>query len=409
MARIKPFKAVRPISDKVHLVASRSYVSYSKEKLKEKLDTNPFTFIHIINPDYDSEDRAKGGSAEMFIKVKSKYQQFLTDNILLKDEEDSFYVYQQKTTDHSYTGLITGVSVKDYLDKKIKIHEATIARRESLFSAYLDAVDFNAEPVLFSYPSDKKIDDIINQIKSENATYNFTTADSVTHTLWRVSNSDEMSALKNSFEKVQSFYIADGHHRSASSVNLSLNRNNPKALANSNWFMAMLTSEDEMKIFGYHRLLTNVSKSEADSIVNRISQNFQLEPIKDNFFSPESGSVHMYYFGTGWTKFNLKSVSSDSAKDAIDAEKLSNQVFSPLAEIHDLKDDKRIKFVHGKTDLKELLNKIDDGNEILFLLAPVTFEQLKNVADSGEYMPPKSTYIEPKLRSGLTIFDISDE
>ena len=409
MARIKPFKAVRPVNDKVHLVASRSYVSYGKEKLREKLDSNPFTFIHIINPDYDDDLKADGGTLEMFSKVKTKYQEFLDRKVLLKDIKDGIYIYTQTTPKRSYTGIIVGVSVQEYQDKSIKIHEATIQSREELFTEYLDSVDFNAEPVLLSYSKNEDTAELIKKAKAPSPIYDFTTADRIRHSLWIVSSENEILNFQKSFEKVEALYIADGHHRSASSVNLSKNRNHSNPAANCNWFMAMLTQEDEMDIFGFHRMIRGFDKTETDRIIRDINAKFDLAQIEGNPFSPKDGEIHMYYFGTGWTKFKLKSLYSNSPKDNVDAEKLSKQILDPILGITDLKKDKRVKFIPAKNDLNELVDSIDDGNEILFLLAPVTFAELRTVADADEYMPPKSTYIEPKLRSGLTIFDISDE
>lgn len=409
MAKIKPFKAVRPVSDKVHLVASRSYVSYSKEKLKEKLDTNPFTFIHIINPDYDSDEPSIGGSPDMFNKIKSKFEDFRDQEVFIKDQSDSIYIYSQRTPTHSYTGIIAGVSVDEYKDKKIKIHESTILRREQLFTNYLDAVDFNAEPVLLSYAKNESTAELIKDTKKNQPVYDFTTTDSVRHTLWIVDDPDKIEQYQESLVSVSSLYIADGHHRSASSINLSDLRNKVKEDANSNWFMAMLTQEDEMEIFGFHRLLKDFSKTETDEIIRKINSQFSLDKISGDPYSPQQGDVHMYYFGTGWTKFSLEESSENSPKEFIDAEKLSKQVLSPIVGIEDLKKDQRVKFIPAKEDLQKLVKTLDDGNEILFLLAPVTFDQLKAVADADEFMPPKSTYIEPKLRSGLTIFEISDE
>lgn len=409
MAKIKPFKAVRPVSDKVHLVASRSYVSYSNEKLKEKLDTNPFTFIHIINPDYNNPEPASAELGAVFPRVKERYAEFLENDIFLKDDADSIYIYTQKTPTHSYTGIIAGVSVEEYTDKKIKIHEATIERREELFTNYLDIVDFNAEPVLLSYPKNMSCSELMDNAKQQPPIYNFTTADAVQHKLWKVDSPSSIKEFKEAFEHIPELYIADGHHRSASSVNLSKKRNNSNTEANSNWFMAMITPEDEMEIFGFHRLLKGFTKSETDKFVNEINTVFDLEHVTGDPFSPNPGEVHMYYFGTGWTKFKFNPELSQSPKSHLDAQLLSDQILKPIVGIKDLKTDKRIKFIPAKNNLQEIVDKLDDGNELFFLLAPVTFDQLKAVADADEFMPPKSTYIEPKLRSGLTIFEISDE
>ena len=409
MARIKPFKAVRPAPDKVHLVASRSYVSYEPEKLVEKLDSNPFTFIHIINPDYKNESNVKGGTPEMFKKVKSKYADFKEHGILIKEKNDSLYIYQQTTPNNSYTGIIAGVSVSDYKAKVIKIHESTLEKREKLFTDYLDHVDFNAEPVLLAHEKNETLTALISKVKEKTAVYNFSTTDKYKHTLWRVDSINEISAFQNALLSVKNLYIADGHHRSASSVNLGIQKNNLNPNANSNWFLAMLTQEDEMRISGFHRLIRGIDRTESDQIIRKINEEFDLESITTDVYTPNQGEIHVYYFGTGWAKLKLNKIDSNSPKDQIDAEKLSAQILEPHAGILDLKNDSRIKFIPDSVDLVELTKQLDNGNDILFLLAPVTFSQLKSVADADEFMPPKSTYIEPKLRSGLTIFEISDE
>ena len=291
MAKIKPFKAVRPSADKVHLVASRSYVSYEREKLREKLDSNPYTFIHIINPDYKEEHRVPGGTPEMFKKVKDKFHAFKEDAVLVKDEEDSFYIYQQKSSRGTYTGIIAGVSKEDYENKVIKIHEATIARREKLFTDYLNSVDFNAEPVLLSHNKNEALSLLVSEIKTSEPLYDFTTSDTFRHTLWKTSDAYQINEIKKQLEQIEYLYIADGHHRSASSVNLARVRNNPNVDANSNWFMAMITQEDEMQISGFHRLVKGVEKSESDQIVKHIHENFETEAIKDNVFSPKPGET----------------------------------------------------------------------------------------------------------------------
>ena len=217
MAVIAKFKALRPVRDKVHLVATRPYYSYKKNVLKAKMETNPWTLLNIINPEFDPSKKTKPNSTERFELVKKGYDQFVQDGILVQDIEPKLYLYKQTSESHSCIGVIAGASVEEYLAKKIKIHEATLTTREALFEHYLDVVGYNAEPVLLSYSGNKNIQDLIEEIALSRPEYEFTTTDKIKHELWIVQN-DDADKIQAYFEPIKEVYIADGHHRTASSA-----------------------------------------------------------------------------------------------------------------------------------------------------------------------------------------------
>ena len=239
MAIVRPFKAIRPTRDKANLVASRSYLSYSDETLKEKLEHNPFTFLHIINPDYKDKIKLKG--VEKFKSVKAKFNSFQEAGILLSEATESFYIYQQIHEKYTFEGIIGATAVADYLTGNIKKHEHTLTAREEMFKSYLDTTSFNAEPVLLCHQKNTTITAIIQQYKKTRAEYEFATTNKAVHKLWLVNNTDDINTITKSFATIDDLYIADGHHRSASSALLAQNSKK----ANSQYFMSFLIDENQ--------------------------------------------------------------------------------------------------------------------------------------------------------------------
>ena len=219
MTKIAPFKALRPVRDKVQLVATRPYYSYKKNVLSAKLESNPFTFLHIINPEFGSASHTKANTKERFDHVSDKYNEFLEDGILIQDKTPHIYIYRQTKEGHEFTGIIAGASVEEYESDLIKKHEATLTTREAMFTNYLDIVGYNAEPVLLSYPHEQAIDDLLVRYTSARPEYEFTTTDAIKHELW-VLNEEETLKMSTAFESLKATYIADGHHPSASSSGL---------------------------------------------------------------------------------------------------------------------------------------------------------------------------------------------
>ena len=260
MAKISPFKAIRPVRDKVHLVATRPFYSYKKNVLKAKLEDNPFTFLRIINPEFNKEFKTKPNSDERFELVKNKYHEFLDARILIQDDSPRLYIYRQTKNDHPFIGVIGGASIDEYQKDIIKKHEATLTSREAMFTRYLDIVGYNAEPVLLSYDGDDHIEDLLKQLTSVRPEYEFTTTDKITHELWVLSENDTL-ILKNAFEEIEATYIADGHHRSASSNRLFLERLNSGEPVNGNIssFLAFFVDEKRLKILEFNRLVKSLN------------------------------------------------------------------------------------------------------------------------------------------------------
>ena len=411
MAKIKPFKAIRPTRDKVSLVASRSYLSYDKETLIEKLEHNPYTFLHIINPDY-SEKQKKVVGKKKYSVVKRKLKDFLQQGILKKDEKAMLYLYQQQKEDITFTGLICASSIDDYLDENIKIHEQTIAPRQEMFKNYLDVTGFNAEPVLLTYPDHKDVDGVIEIYLKQRPEYEFTTTNRTTHKLWLIKDRKEIHKLQDIFSSIDALYIADGHHRSASSALLCKQRReeNPNYTGTEsfNFCMSYLIPESQLQILEFNRIVKDLNGFSKEEFINAVSKTYEVSKSDESFTPSKKDEIGMFIEGK-WYSLIAKPSTFDR-KDSVgklDPSILSENILSPILGILDLRTDKRLSFKDGSLGKEALENAVNSGEyAVAFRLKSIKVDQLKEVADEKKSMPPKSTYIQPKLRSGLLIYSI---
>ena len=406
MAKIVPFRAIRPSRDKVSLVASRSYLSYSKEILVEKLENNPYTFLHIINPDFSSGNEINSND-EKFKLVKEKFNSFIKEGIFQKDNSDSFYIYQKNNEDgNSFIGIIGAASVIDYQNGNIKIHEQTLQKREELFKTYLQTTSFNAEPVLLTYPNHKCIDEIIQRYRQTRAEYEFTTTNKSQHKLWLVNDENDIQLIERSFCEIENLYIADGHHRFASSSLLAKESNN----SNTQYCMSYLISEDQLKIISFNRLLKNLNGLSDDDFLTQIKVKYEIEEVQKALVPNQKDEIKLY-MSKKWYSLIAKEeyVNRTHCVEKLDPAVLSNNILAPILAITAPRNDKRLAFIDGTHSLEEIKHKVDSEEfKAAFVLKPLSVNQIKEVADQGQSMPPKSTYIQPKLRSGMLIYDFED-
>lgn len=412
MANIIPFKAVRPPRDKVHLVASRSYVTYKPKQLKRKLTENPYSFIHIINPEFGDDTRTEPNSVDRFKLVRNKYEEFIQKGFLFQEDKNAFYIYRQKTPNQSFTGIICGVDIREYLEGKIKIHEHTLTSRVQVFTDYLDVCDFNAEPVLLTFPH-RQMDfhQLIKKFISTRPEYDFTTTNMNRHEVWLVKDESDIEEIRLAFQQVNEMYIADGHHRMASSVNLGENRKARNSWTEDhicNYALAMIIPDDTLSIQPFHRIIQLQEELNESAFLDQLQDDFMVEACGNCFLPPEPHQFGMR-LKSGWYILKLKKeITGIRAIDKLDAVILTNRILEPIFEIHDQKTDERISFIPGKEPISAYEKAIDNGfYSVLFTLHPISPEDLFAVSDAGEVMPPKSTYIEPKLRSGLTMMKLS--
>lgn len=414
MAIVKPFKGIKPVKDKVHLVASRSVDGYSNEEIANKISTNPYTFLHVIKPEFVGVEKSKPNSPELLQKIKKAYQSFIANNILEQDTSNSYYIYRQTKNNTVFTGIIGCSAIDDYLNGVIKVHEQTLTDREIKLKEYLAVCDFNAEPICMSYPDDNILSDFIKKITQQPAEFNFTTTDTSLHQLWTVSKNEDVTLIEERFKSMPAIYIADGHHRSASSALLGKEkRNQLKNYTGDegfNYFMCIYFPESELKIYDFNRVVKDLNNLTAEDLLAQIGIKFDIEKKGNTIYKPiQLHNISMYLDGNWYSLTAKKEICNDSDSIGIlDASILSEHILSPILNITDLKTSKRIGFVSGIKGMQELKMVVDNQSyKIAFALYPATMEQVKNIANTGKSMPPKTTWVEPKLRSGLVIYSLS--
>ncbi len=407
MIRLRPFRAWRPVPDKAHLVASRSYVSYSEEKMRDKLIGNPYSFLHVIHPDHGRDEHLS--RQQRFANVRRKWNDFVGEGWYLRDEQDCIYLYEQSRRGLMSRGIIGAVSVGDYRGGKIKVHELTLQNREELFKDYLNATGINAEPVLLAAPGAHELDVAMEGIWHARPTYDFSTTDMVRHRVWAVNEPRIIAAVQKQFERIEALYIADGHHRLASSARLAESigafAEHPKA-----WCLAFIVPQEHLHIRNFDRAVTSLGGMDTAEFLDALREVGPLDALSAAPVSaPPHGTVYVCT-RQGWYALVLpEPLENADAADRLDASVLSDKVLDPVLGIHDLRTDPHVKFVPGTYGVTELERMVRAGEAAAaFNLRPVSFGELKAVADSGGCMPPKSTYIEPKLRSGLTVYSLED-
>lgn len=414
MAKIVPFKAIRPTRDKAYLVSSMPAYIYPKHLLEAKLESNPYTFLHVINPEFRADNKTQPNSMERFEKVREKFDEFNAAGIFMQDEKESFYIYRQITPTNTYVGLISGISVDDYLNGNIKIHEHTLTQREETFKLYLDVCQFNAEPVLLTYKDNPTVDAVINKYLATRSEYEFCTTHHIKQDLWLVNDENDINTLVDAFKNINAIYIADGHHRSASSVLYAQSKraenSNYNPDAPFNFFLSYLIPESKLNIIEYNRTVSSLNEHTPESFLAEVAKLFDVVE-KDADYSPTKRHNFSMYLAGKWYSITAKkgTYEEDDIVGNLDARILTTNILKPILGITDLKTDNRIEFMEGTKGAKGLKDKVDSEEAIVaFGLYPVAIEQLKAVADANNIMPPKSTWIEPKMRSGLTIYSLEE-
>lgn len=411
MARIRPFKAIRPSRDKAYLVATRPYYAYKKHVLAAKLETNPYTFLHVINPEFNEEDKTEPNSIERYQKSREKLDEFIQEGIFIQDQSESLYLYKQSSEKGEFVGLIGGASVEDYKANRIKKHEATITSREKHFSDYLRVVECNAEPVLLFHKEHPSLNEVFDKIMKDRPEYEFTTTQRIKHEIWLVQEAPYLDIIHAAYDEIEDIYIADGHHRSASSVRYS-EEVNAQQDGLRNHFLAYFISEKNMQIMDYNRLVHDLNGLTREEFLAQLANKFEVQQVDDISTHPRKIRAILLYIGLSWYEIKIPTemVDKEDVVASLDTAILTDQILNPLLGIHDLKIDSRISFINGVKGLEGIEEVVNDEKAVCgFALHPVTVQQLKAVADNNAIMPPKSTWIEPKLRSGLTMYPLNHD
>ena len=383
---LRPFKAVRPTRDKAYLVATRSYITYGPEELDDKLSNNPYTFLHVINPNALPELHY----TERFSAVRSRYNRFEKEGIFIQDDQPTYYLYEQSTPTAAYTGVIGLLDAESVVNGTTLPHEKTIAKREHIFARYLGITGFQAEPVLVFGEADEHYDSLVKRIKEERPEYEFSSTDKYSHRLWVVP-SDYVNALAAFFEHSGTKYIADGHHRLASSVRVAQEApDNPLAQG----ILCMFMAEEQVGIESFERWFDLSSDSFE---LTDLEAQYDVSPIdapSENF----QGASFQLFFEGNWHSLHSKKLKGE----VLPSQELLDTILNPLLAVVDPRNDARLHY-HRQTALDRSAEMLQQGYALGFRLPPVSVKLLKEIAVNKGSMPPKSTYIEPKLRSGLLL------
>lgn len=409
MVTISPFKALRPAADLAKQVASRPYDVLNSKEAKTAAQGNNVSFLHITKSEIDLPDTVDIHAAEVYEKAKENLDAFLSRHILFRESKPCYYIYELQMNGKSQTGLVCGSSVDDYENGLIKKHEFTRPDKEQDRINHIKTTGAQTGNVFLAYRNVDEIDALINKWKEKSPVYNFTADDDIQHTVWIVNDDEAIEHISALFrEKVPATYIADGHHRAASAakVRSALGSGAP---AGASIFLTTLFPSNQLYIMDYNRVVKDLNGLSQADFVSAVERNFTVEKA-EKAFSPVKLHDFGMYLGNQWYKLtaNESSYTNDPI-GILDVSVLQNSLLDPILGIKDQRTDKRIDFVGGIRGLQELEKRVNSGEmAVAFSLHPVTIQQLFDIADSGNVMPPKSTWFEPKLRDGLLTHLIAD-
>lgn len=405
MAKIVPFKAVRPSRDKVCLVTCRSYEEYVTAELAAQLDFNPLSFLHILKPAYTNSETVS--FEKRYKQVHQKYEDFKNELILIKDEKPAIYIHKIVTKTQSFTGIIVGTSILDYCNNVIKKHEDIIAFRVQMLKDYMKYSSFNTEPVLMTYPDNKTIENWIFNCTQKLADFEFSTTKKEIHYLWKIEDESEIEWLQNIFEDTKSLYIADGHHRTEALKLLCDENDDLENTAKKN-ILSYLISENNIKIYEYNRMIKDLNGFSKADFLKELQKYFDVENKYQQPFQPTfKHQFGMYIDNEFYSLVYKNNEVFKTVLDSLDTQILYTKILQPILAIVDLRNDERIEYISGKQSVLEIKNKIDQEEfEIGFILFPSNIEEIIALANANLIMPPKSTYIEPKFRNGLVIYEL---
>lgn len=408
--KIKPFKGFRPVESKVKSVASRPYDVLDSDEAREEAKGNPWSFLNVVKPEITLPPDTDHYSREVYEAGKSNFQKLVKEGVFIQDKDECLYIYELIMDGRSQNGIVACASVDDYMEGRIKKHELTRPDKETDRKNHVRVSMMNAEPVFFAYPANKNLDTIVESIKQAEPAYAFTTDDNIQHRFWVVKESMQIKNIVDAFEKMPATYVADGHHRTAAAalVGDDLRKENPNHTGKEsyNYFLAVHFPDNQLAILDYNRVVRDLNGNTSTSFLDKLNTSFVVEKKGKQAYRPSRLHEFGMYLDGEWFSLNAKpgTYNDSDAIGVLDVTILSEQVLKPLLNIHDLRTDKRIDFVGGMRGLKELERRVNSGEmAVAFALYPVSMKQLIDIADSGEIMPPKTTWFEPKLRSGLVV------
>lgn len=411
MAIVKPFKGFRPNKEIASQLACRPYDVLNSDEARIESAGNPYSFLHVVKSEIDLPSSIDIHSEEVYQKAKSNLESFISNGWMVQDSMPCYYVYAQTMSGRTQYGIVGCASIDDYTSNKIKKHELTRTEKEDDRVHHIETTNFNAEPVFFAYPENQKLDLIVKNIVQNKPEYDFVLPDGIGHHFWIVQDPATVSEIESIFKyEVPYTYVADGHHRTAAAARVGANRRKQAPGFNGseeyNYFMAVHFPANQLAIMDYNRLVKDLNGLSVNDFIERLSEGFEIEKIGEDVFKPQSLHNFSLYINHLWYSLTAKkgTYNDNDPIGVLDVTILSEQVLTPILNITDLRKSDRIDFVGGIRGLEELKRRVDNGEmAAAFALYPVSMKQLIDIADSGNIMPPKTTWFEPKLRSGLVI------
>lgn len=415
MATIKPFKGIRPPKELIEQIESRPYDVLNSEEAREEAKGNEKSLYHIIKPEIDFEVGASEYDPRVYEQAAKNFKKFQEKGWLVQDEKDHYYIYAQTMNNKTQYGLVVGAYVNDYLDGTIKKHELTRKDKEEDRMKHVRVCDANIEPVFFAYPDNAALDQLIMRYATTAPEYDFIAPiDGFRHQFWIIENAEDINLITAEFEKMPALYIADGHHRSAAAalVGAEKAKQNPnhKGDEEYNYFMAVCFQASQLTILDYNRVVTDLNGLTEQEFLTQLEKDFVVEDKGTDIYRPNALHNFSLYLNKHWYSLTAKDGTFDNSDPigVLDVDISSRLIFDSILGIKDFRTDKRIDFVGGLRGLEELKRRVDSGEmQMALALYPVSMQQIMDIANTGNIMPPKATWFEPKLRSGLVIHKLS--
>lgn len=415
MAIIRPFKGIRPKKELVEKIASKPYDVLNEKEARAEAAGNNLSFYHVIKPEIDFPDGYNVYAPEIYTKGKSNFDRMVQDGVFFKDKTDCLYIYAQTMKGRRQFGIVAAAAVDDYFNDIIKKHELTRPDKEEDRKNHVRVSKLNYEPVFFAYPNVPALDKIVAGVVQAPAEYDFTADDGIRHEFWVISDSATVNQMVDLFARIPATYVADGHHRTAAAalVGQELRKAKPdySGKESFNFFLAVHFPDNQLAIMDYNRVVKDLNGLSNEQFLDSLRKSFLVEPVGAAAYRPARLHEFSMYLDGQWYKLTAKTGTYDDADPigVLDVTVLSKQILEPILGIQDLRTDKRIDFVGGLRGLGELERRVNSGEmKVAFALYPVTMKQLIDISDSGKIMPPKTTWFEPKLRSGLILHSLED-
>lgn len=415
MAIIRPFKAIRPREEYACKIAALPYDVMNSEEARVMAKDNPYSFLHVDKAEIDLDTNTNIYDAEVYKKAKENLNKLVQEGAMVQDERAQMFIYRLVMKGRAQTGIVGCTSIDDYMNDVIKKHENTREDKENDRINHVDTCDAHTGPIFMTYRNNEEINEIVDMMTAKDPLYEFVAEDGVKHIVWAVDDREIIETIRGLFEDIDSLYIADGHHRAASAVKVGLKRRNQNPDYNGeeefNYFLAAAFPDTDLRIMDYNRVVVDINELTTEEYIEKVAENFEMRIFESEIaYKPINRHTYGMYIDGKWYELKAKNgtFNPEDPVERLDVSILQNNLLKPVLGIEDPRTDKRIDFVGGIRGLKELEKRVEKTHKgVAFSMYPTTIKDLIDIGDANKVMPPKSTWFEPKLRSGLFIHPLS--